>query len=246
MVTRVMRAVSGLGSIAAVAAFGLMSAADVLDADRSWLDALRHVAGGLLALIGIGVTTGAMGMWLMRLAGRGQAEFIVVLVGLVSLVAGAAATMGYSPLFAALVSGAVMVNLPHRELEKLKRVILEAEQPIAMALMLVAGMLADPVMGLPGLFVVMGLVLVRVFLKLALMRPSLRRSIDVNAQSPELAGLMRQNPLAIALAVAYTAAADDGGHVLMMVILIGLIAETWPFLHRLGHLVTPPSKGGTP
>ncbi|MHC4995082.1 MAG: hypothetical protein ACYTGQ_08525, partial [Planctomycetota bacterium] len=89
---------------------------------------------------------GWLGLFLMGLAGRGDGELLVVLLGLVTLVAGAAATMGDSPLFVSLLVGSVLVNGPQKEkgLTRLKRVILEAEQPVAMVLMLAAGLLADP------------------------------------------------------------------------------------------------------
>jgi len=243
--TLAIRAGAGLSSILALVVYGLVIKSYVVNAggEVGGLSALL-VAQGLGASLAIGIAMGLVGMWLMGLAGRNEAEFLVVLLGVVSFTAGAAATMGYAPLFVGMLCGATVTNLSSKALEPFKRGIAEGEQPIAMALMLVAGVMADPFIGVTG-WIVLGVVLVvRIVVKFALVRWRLRDASGAAAPWSVFAGVMRQSPIAIALAVGYavsplgsaSGAPLDGPKVLTIVILSGVVAEVWPFLHGGGAM----------
>jgi len=235
-----LRSVSGIGLLLAVGFYGLLftfiqhsSVADYTLGDVA-------VAVGLSMLIA--VTVGVMGMVFMRMVGRDGGEFLVVLLGVVSFVAGCASSLGYSPLFVGMLCGVVIVNLPGGVLDRFKRVIVEAEQPMAMILMLVAGVMADPMIGFNGVLLVFVLVVVRLIIKLGVMRRRLNvlRGGDVETLLP--IGPIRQSPLAIALVVGYSLAISSGGDgsalvemvsggvILTVVILVGLVSDAIPLL----------------
>ncbi len=234
-----LRSVSGIGLLLAVGFYGLLfsfiqhsSVADYALGDVA-------VAVGLSVLIA--VTVGVMGMVFMRMVGRDGGEFLVVLLGVVSFVAGCASSLGYSPLFVGMLCGVVIVNLPGGVLDRFKRVIVEAEQPMAMVLMLVAGVMADPMIGIYGVLLVFVLVVVRLVIKLGVMKRRLEILGDNSDVDPLLwIGPIRQSPLAIALAVGYALALSSGGGggaladmvsggvILTVVILVGLMSDAIP------------------
>jgi hypothetical protein len=234
-VTQVIRTSAGLSGILVVLIYGILAMV------------LTPKFEPLVTIL-IGVTAGLLGWLLLAIAGRGDAQFLVVLFGLVSLVAGAAATMNQSPLFVALLCGAVVINLSGGYTERLRRVILDAEHPVALALMLVAGVLADPRIGWVGLCLIGSLCSLRVVLKVGLERRGLTKALQLEDPPRALLGLMRQSPLAIALAVGFVLATSQGGGtgsvrggfgvlqpetLLMIVILLGLASETWCLVGRM-------------
>jgi hypothetical protein len=172
--------------------------------------------------------------------------------------------MGYSPLFVGMLCGMVMVNLPGDVLLRFRRVILEAEQPVAMALMLTAGVLADPNIGLMGWGLVMALVAARLPVKLFVVNRCIRRFGQARGDGPVNFVPLRQAPLAIALGVGYaisahaeaTSGAMDAGRLLMVIILVGLVTDIAPQALRLlrgeeGHgpgdtIVEPTAGEGRP
>jgi len=233
------RAGAGLSSLAAVVAFGLLFKSYEYNPATGVNWSAQAMAVGLFVSVMIGLAMGLVGQWLMALAGRGEGEFLVVLLGVVVFTAGAAATLGYSALLVAALAGAVVVNMPGKPLQKFQRVIVDAEQPVAMALMLVAGVLADPRLGAVGVALIVALVLVRSGVKY-IMRTVIRRYKDLNRPTPALLGLIRQNPLAIAMAAGYAispagqspTAPITGGQLMMIVIVMGLLAETFALIFR--------------
>lgn len=239
--TGIMRAAAGLSSLLAVVVYGLLVRwliRESVEADGVELAlAARRVTTTLGVSMVIGVAMGLLGWWLMSLVGRAAGEFLVVLMGVVAFGAGAAATTGYSALFVAALGGAVIVNLPGRALERFRRVIVDAEQPVAMVLMLVAGVMADPRIGLGGLALVAVLLAARAVVKQWLMRRLTASATQAAAASPALGGLMRQSPVAIALVAGYAVLGRgqafggvlDGPKLVMIVILLGIICEVWPF-----------------
>ncbi|MBI1372932.1 MAG: hypothetical protein GC159_09250 [Phycisphaera sp.] len=272
-VTGVMRGASGLGSIFAVLAYALLVNSFVISAydsgaggalvdtatEQAITWSVLRMGIGIGASLLIGTAMGVLGLWLSKLAGRGEGEFLVVLLGLVSFTAGAAATMGYSALFVSMLTGAVLVNLPGKALDRIKRVIIEAEQPLAMVLMLVAGVLTDPAVFVnrpkESCALIAAVLAARAVTKLGGSRWQVRRGlkIEAGAPTPSLVGLIRQAPLAIALAAGYALSqvgrADQsalrGDEVLMLVIVCGLIAEAGPFFHKPNSPAkrdTPPAK----
>ncbi len=239
----VLRAVSGLASVGAIVAFGLMTMA------------IRHGDGGALALagdaLGLGLAVsvvaalvcGLLGYWLMNLAGRGHGEFLVVLLGLVAFAAGAAATMAVSALFVGMVVGIVIVNLPGQTLTRFQRVIVDAEQPIGMALMLTAGVVADPTMGWRAWVMVGALLVARLLVK-TLLGPKLVTAVEPSARRTSvMVGPLRQAPLAVALATAYAIGGHEaathpllpGGQLVMIVIALGLVSDLTPMLSRVAQ-----------
>jgi hypothetical protein len=243
------RAVAGLTSALAIAAYGVVFM--LIEHGATFGISLLPLGVGLVVSLLTAVVVGLLGAWLMPLARKSQSSFLVVLLGLVAFAAGVAATLGYSPLLVAMLTGALLVNLPGSALTRLRRVVVDAEQPVAMALMLTAGVIADPRLG-AGWWVAIGVILTaRLLVKLPLGLASTR----IGGGGPASAGplpfaAMRQAPLAIALAVGYaisghagvTDAVIDGGKLVMVVILVGLGSDIVPQVLRL--VVARPASGG--
>ncbi len=232
-----LRGASGVGSILAAVCYGLVFAGAQLDHGADNVVVLLLI-GGVMS-VAIALVLGLMTWWLMRIAGRSDAEFLVVLLGTVTLMAGGAAVLGYSPLFVSLLGGAVLANMPGEVLTRFRRVIIDAEQPIAMVLMLVAGILADPMIGQTGAVLVVVLVVARmVFKRLITHRQVNAHAGPVQLNSPLRRAPMRQSPLAIALAAGYVMLMPptdavryvDAGQLMMVVILVGLICDAVPWL----------------
>ncbi len=233
----IVRATGALTSIVALLVYGLWMTMFSHTTVEGGVDVLEVLVGLGLSVL-IAVTMGGMGYWLMQIAGKGEGEFLVVLIGLVSFIAGAGATLGYSPLFIAMLSGVMIVNLPGKVFARFRRVILDAEQPVAMALMLVAGVLAEPEIGLLGLGIFVFVFLGRIVVKHVLHRRPLENALQSKGVGEILDGCMRQSPLAIALAAGYAISSFGegqgggmtGGEVIMVVVLLGLASEVWPFM----------------
>jgi len=241
-VAALIRATSGLSSILAVIVYGMLFMA----VDHRPDDVLMHV-DPLHVLVGLGVSAviaavvGGLGFYLVRLAGRSESEFLVVLLGMVTFVAGAAGTLGYSPLFVAMLCGMVIVNLPGELLQRLQRVIIDAEQPVAMTLMLVAGVLADPdLLALDWLLVGL-LFIARLATKVGISGRSINKIAQAHAADVVRAGPLRQAPLAIALVVGFAVSAHHlltdsvitAGRLVAVVILVGLFSDVLPLALRI-------------
>jgi len=223
------RAVAGLASALAILAYGV--AFMLMEHGATFGISLLPLAVGMLVSLLIANVVGLLGLWLMPLARNSDSAFLVVLLGLVSFAAGAAGTLGYSPLLVAMLVGALVVNLPGSALTRLRRVVIDAEQPVAMALMLTAGVIADPNLSPPAALLIAAAVIARLIVKLPLGRRC------APAAPPHLRPLTfaptRQAPLAIALAVGYaisehadaTDAVVSGGQLVMAVVLIGLASD---------------------
>ncbi|MEX2670795.1 MAG: hypothetical protein WD294_01655 [Phycisphaeraceae bacterium] len=226
-----LRGAAGVSTIFAVCVYGL--AVKLTEQALTATDVVPMLGMGLATSVLIAVTMGLLGLWLIGVAGRSEPEFLVVLLGLVSFTAGAAAALGYAPMFVALLTGVVIVNMPGQSMQKFQKVIIEAEQPIAMALMLVAGILAEPMLGATGWAVVAAVISVRMLLKLGWASRQLRRATPGQTRFvPGMLGPLRQTPLAIALATGYAATGQtmpgefiNGGQLLMIVILVGLFSD---------------------
>lgn len=244
-VTGAIRAVAGLGSLAAVLVYGLLIKSLVMGADPvAGLGPrliLWRIGLGLGVSLLIGLAMGLLGYGLMRLLERKRTggDFLVVVLGLVTLTAGTAAVLGYSPLFVSMLAGAVVVNLPEKALASLRRGLIEAEQPMAMAVMLVAGVMADPRIGWGGLALAAAGIAARALLKLGFSRTLLRQAAGSTQGRTALTGLVRQSPLAVVMALGYTLFSNGspgltltGAQVLTVVILIGVVVELWPLLMR--------------
>lgn len=253
-VANLIRATSGLSSILAVVLYGML----FMTIDHRPDTTRMHLAASHLAL-GLGVSAvvagvvGGLGYYLVRLAGKSQSEFLVVLLGTVTFVAGAAGTLGYSPLFVAMLCGIVIVNLPGELLQRLQRVIIDAEQPVAMTLMLVAGVLADPVLGLLDWLLVGALFVARLGLKVGISGRAINRLAETHAADVVRTGPLRQAPLAIALVTGFAISAHHQltdsvitpGRLIAIVILVGVFSDTVPLCLRLfARSPADPTSGG--
>lgn len=238
-ITRVVRAASGLGSLLAVVVYGLSFKSYALgEMGEVVLLPQSHILLGLGASVLIGGTMGLVGLWLINMAEHSEGEFLVVLIGLVTFTAGSSAALGYAPLFVSFLTGATLANLPGRWMQRLRRVLMEAEQSVAMAAMLAAGVMADPWIGAAGMVLAVVLIAGRAVVKLGLGAWRLR-AISA-APTAVTDGLVRQSPLAIILAMGYiiSPVGNDGAtllsgpQLLTVVIICGLLCECWPFLRR--------------
>ncbi len=244
-----LRGAAGLGSIAAVLIYGLLFKLiqhDALPGEAVMTYPALSIGAALLGLAVsamIALTMGLMGLWLMKAAGRSESEFLVVLLGLVAFVAGGAAVLGYSPLFVSMLCGAVVVNMPGGVLEKFQRVIVEAEQPVAMALMLVAGTLIDPLIGVTAWLLILALLVVRILTKRLVAGRIIREHLDRQTDTLLPLGPLRQSPLAVALVMGYvlsphaslTARLLDSGQLLMVVVMVGLTSDAAPLIQHMLH-----------
>lgn len=235
-----LRAASGLAGVLTLMIFGLALML-VHHGDQVELKTWPLLIGLAICVL-LAMVAGRMTGWMMNIGGRDESQFLVVLLGLVSFVAGAAATMGYSPLFVAMLCGVVVVNLPGNILKRFQRVIVDAEQPVAMVLMLTAGVIADPLLGVTGWVVIAVVLAIRFVFKLLLTRRPLAQAHTSHVRRMRFAAV-RQAPLAVALAVGFAVSSHDlltqsvfnGGQLVMIVVVVGLVSEAATQLHRLTH-----------
>lgn len=241
-VANLLRATSGLSSILAVVLYGMLfMTVDHRSESMMMHLSFPHLAVGLLVSAVVAAVVGGLGFYLVKLAGRSPSEFLVVLLGTVTFIAGAAGTLGYSPLFVAMLCGVVIVNLPGELLQRFQRVIIDAEQPVAMTLMLVAGVLADPVLSQLGWVLVIALFVARFLVKVGVSGRAINRIADSHSADMVRTGPLRQAPLAIALITGFAISAHHlltdsvlpAGQLVTIVILVGLISEAFPLVIRL-------------
>ncbi len=229
-----LRATSGLGSVLAIAGYGLLFKTwDAPLAGASPLSVAASIGFGLAVSVIVALAAGLLCDWLVRLAEQRENEFLVVLLGFTAYTAGAAAALGYSPLFVGALTGAVVINLRSRVLDRLKRVILAAEQPFAMGLLLLAGAMADPRVGVVGLLLIAALLGARLAVKSAVGAWAFRREAREEGAPYVAVGPLRQAPLALVLLVGFHAATQggalgaglDSGHLLAILIAVGVLAD---------------------
>ncbi len=225
------RAVGGLASMAALGGFASLYTLTAAKAAGVTVESAMVV---VLAALG-----GCVGGWatrgLLRLAGDSRAEFLAVLLGVVSLAAGLGVWAGASPMLAPFALGAVVANLAGARLRSFERVVLEAEHVIAAVFATVAGALlllpdAPAGWGLAG-----GVTVFRLLLKPRLARcapwddraslPGRRDRRRERALSAPT--LMRQSPLALALGVALAASEYSTASRLLLGVLVvaGVLSE---------------------
>jgi len=132
---RFLRLLSAFSGIPAIVAFGLAS---VL------FSPVSSLAGGHLPWVTVLVEIGGVGLlagYALLAMARGQAEplaNITILIGITALIAGATSIMGISPLPAAALAGAIVINrciFPHRLLKAAHLF----ERPLLIALMVLVG-----------------------------------------------------------------------------------------------------------
>jgi len=135
MVLRFLRLVMAFSGIPAVAVFGIAS---ILYSPFSTLSGgIASPAILLLSIAGIGLVAG-YALLIMSRGRRDMITIITLLMGITAMVAGAASVLGVSPLPAAAVTGAVVINrcvFPHRILKATHLF----ERPLLVALLVLVG-----------------------------------------------------------------------------------------------------------
>ena len=133
--------VTALNDVAGVVVIGLICAyfrpADALSA---WH--LPHIAW-LFVTLGLGGVLGILSYVLVRSASS-AAEEMAYLLGAIGLSAGMSGFLGISPLVSCAIAGALLTNLPYRNIARLKSTIALVERPLYLIFLLVAGALWDP------------------------------------------------------------------------------------------------------
>lgn len=234
-----LRASGGLSAIFAVALFGLAAAILIVPAPEQLADGVpRSIAMRLLSLgcaCAVGALLAVVAKEALRLAGNHRAEMLVVFLGVVGLAAGISADLGVSPLLPAMITGATLANLrtsgPSDSIANTAvfgRFILQAEHVVATIFALLAGVLLDPRVFLPGAAVVATIVLVRILTKpavFAMINPS--SATDRDSSWLARTATIRQSPVAVALAVSLVvlASVEDAQRLLTIVVLVGIACD---------------------
>jgi len=232
------RGSGALCAMAAVLGFGLLAHASSRGPDGAlsfhWGDAV--VMASVTALLA--VMAGLIGRFALRLAGGDRSELLLVFLGLVALVAGSATSLGYSPMLASALAGAVMANLAGPALRRFERFILQAEYVVASLFSILAGMLLDVHIGLAGVGLAAALAGARLLVKAPVFAFSARRQWErgipgpapaptLPESSPLFLAPIRQAPLAIALGVALvlSEASPMARKLLGVVVLTGVLTS---------------------
>lgn len=202
---RLLRLLTAFSGIPAVLSFGVASVlfsplSTVVGGDLSWTSLLLEVGG-------IGLVAG----YAILVMVRGVSDHIsimTILIGVAALVAGATSTIGISPLPAAALTGAIVINrciFPHRIL----RAVHLFERPLLIALMVLVGA------ALKGLAFSWWVFLVLAFLRPAALvaqarllgRLMTRRGLPPGTKGLGF-GLLPQGALSIALIIALMSLID--------------------------------------
>jgi Kef-type K+ transport system membrane component KefB len=235
-----LRAAGGLSAILAVALFGVAAAILIVPPTDPLADGgPRPIAMRLLSLgsaCAVGALLAVVAKEALRIAGNHRAEMLVVFLGVVGLAAGISADLGVSPLLPAMITGATLANLrtsgPSDSVANTAvfgRFILQAEHVVATIFALLAGVLLDPRVLLPGAAIVAALVLVRMLIKPAVF-VMVDSSNNADGDSTRLlarTASIRQSPVAVALAVSLVvlASVEDAQRLLTIVVLVGIACD---------------------
>lgn len=202
---RLIQASSGLASVCAVLLFGivlkLLSYQEGMPSNEAFSFGPGLLMGSILVLV-ITAVVGITSNWLLAVVGRKEPEFLVLFFGLVALSAGGAIALGYSPLFVSALAGIAITNISGPGIGKFKRFIIEAERPIATALLLVAGMWASPSLT-PLEIALIGILLIgKLLSKLGLPKGMMSKELILRTgEDAGRLGYFRQSPLALILSV---------------------------------------------
>ncbi len=251
------RATGALGGVLAVTVLGLGYKFVTRDADGTFVFDLTG-AIGRAALIGVlAVLVGLLGRFAIGLAGKDRGHQLVVFLGIVVFVAGVATQLDLPPVFAAMLTGIILVNLKGNSIEGFEKFIVKAEFTVATMFALLAGILLDPRIGMPGLAIALVIALARILIKPVftrwLARRTHRQEPPFPMDSPLFLGTARQHPIFLALAVSVVLLEPSAfnARLLTVVILSGLLCELLPIFARPGSSRSPvqensPAARGTP
>lgn len=219
------RASGGLLAIASIVAMGLVSIVSDSDSAPSRTVATATLlvvvaASALLLKFAISISAGKRG------------DQLAVFLGAVGLSAGTAAEIGLSPLFAALLTGVAIANLPGKGLRSFEAFILRGEHVVAAVFGLMAGVLIDIRIGHAGLALAMLLAAARLLLKPLTLALGIRCApADGSDVLPDASPLylapIRVSPVAIALGVSLVVLEPTPTHarVLAVVLIAGVVSE---------------------
>ncbi len=222
---------SGLASLAAIGVFGVCFKFVGRDGDGAMRIMLADASLAFIMAAALAVFLGYGGRMLLDIAGRNRSQTLVVFLGMVALVTGVAAELTYSPLFAAVLAGAVIANLASARLREFESFLLRAEQPVAILFYLLAGVLLQPGLGAWAWGLVIAIAGVRLAVKPALMRIALKpEQHGLPARSSLYAAPVRQSPIAVALAVGLVLSESSmlNRDLLTIVVLTALLSELLP------------------
>ncbi len=219
---------AGLTAVYAVLVFGVLST--VAARDPSGDPMLQPARAVILILVTalVGLIAGFGGRWLLRQAGRDRPALLVVLLGMIAMIAGAAAELGVSPLLGAMLAGVVLANTSRTRLVNFEHLTHKAEHPMAMLFYLLAGILLNPNVGGWGVVLIGVLIAFRLGVKPIIMRRLFPQWKQRAARSAALhRAPIRQAPLAIAIAVALVIDEPSAFHrqLLAVIAISGLICD---------------------
>lgn len=216
-----LRLTGALAAIGAILGFGIVAKMTARGADGAVHAAPSVFLVGMATAVGGAMVVGVLGRFAIARASPSRAELLAVFLGIIALVAGTAAEMGHSPLFASMLTGAVLANLRASETAMLHRFVAEWEHVLAVMVFLLAGVLMDPA---PG-GIALGLALTIAVLRVAV------KPVALRAAGPSLGplriGAARQSPVATALAlgVVLLEPSEFNRELLTVVVVTGVVSD---------------------
>ncbi|MFG0331387.1 MAG: cation:proton antiporter [Phycisphaerales bacterium] len=224
---------AGLAAIVSIFVFGLVSTGAHPNASDDAAFVIPQAALRLIASVVLAVGIGFVGRYLLRQVGRSRPDMLVIFFSMVTIVAGVAAELNFSPLFSAMLAGLVIANLGGTKLREFERFILGAEQTAGTIFGLLAGILVIPSIGGWGWLLVAMITTARLSCKPLLTRFTLRRSPELlPAKSSLYVAPIRQSLVAVAIAVSLVVsdASLFNRRLLTVIVMVALLSEILPFV----------------
>jgi len=185
--------------------------------------------------IGLGLGTGLLLHFLTRIR-CSQEELVLFVIGSVAFCAGAAASLGVSPLFVTFLSGMMIANLRGQK-ARISRALNTLEKPLYIIVLIMGGAMLGPVADWPLVLLLAAIYIVlRVGGKVAggLLSSGVLRSPERIPRPVGLA-LTSQGGMAAAMVVSFHRAFDDElSNTILMMILVAIVINELigPFLAR--------------
>lgn len=237
METRSLRMVTGSGTDAAAALLRVAAALSAMIAIVVYGAAVKIATPGdtgglgidpvgfatwLTLTVGGAVVLGLLGRYAIERATGSDGELLAVFLGVIAFVAGTAAELGQSPLLAGLLTGIVIANLHHDQSARFQRFLIKWEHVLAVMVFVLAGVLIAPqvsgwAFGIAGVAAVLRVVV----------KPLSLRFVPVVREGGLTLGVMRQSPLALAIALGLVLLGPSAFNrqVLGVVVFAGLFAD---------------------
>lgn len=242
----IIQIVGTLGSAISIIIFGLATKAVernpegllLFEPDRAMLKALHTV---LLAL-----ALGIIGRFITRLAGQRPGHQFTAFLGIVAFAAGSAKQIDVSPLFTAMLTGAVVANIKGMRLRQFETFIIKAEHVLAILFGILAGILLEPRMAPAAFILALALVIARggakpvLFRRIALLENAgMPEDKKLPAHSPLYLAAARQSPIMLVLAVSLVIIEPSilNKQLLALMAIVGVLSEFAPLLAHRDHHV---------